>query len=255
MDGLTFTPATQTVLRCSDPSIPTDSRNLVMRAVELLQSASCSLRTAGANVLPVAIDLKKNVPHGGGLGGGSSDAAFTLSSLNEFWKLGLTREQLRTLAAQLGSDIPFFLFGPSSICRGRGERVEPIARPKPKAIVLILPGTTLPTPAVYRTFDELQLGNDADLANEPSWQQWTTLSAVPLLAGLVNDLEPAAFHLQPSLGKLRADIEQTIGQPVRMSGSGSSLFTIVDEMENASTLASLIQSSFSIDARAVQLCA
>src|SRR5439155_26604709 len=101
---------------CSDRSIPADDRNLVVRAARvLLEKAHGS--AVGSN--GTAIHLEKSIPSAAGLGGGSSDAARTLLGLNAFWKLGLSRQHLSDIGANLGSDVPFFLHGPSSICTGR----------------------------------------------------------------------------------------------------------------------------------------
>jgi 4-diphosphocytidyl-2-C-methyl-D-erythritol kinase len=210
-------------MTCSNPSLPCDDRNLVIKAAKLLRQN----RTDS-----VAIHLEKQIPHGGGLGGGSSDAAFTLLALNQFWKLGKSMEQLAADAARLGSDIPFFLFGPSSICTGRGEVVKPIAAPsRAKWALLILPELSMPTPAVYRQFDAMKLGSDVE--SQADWNQWAALSSQELLPKLVNDLEAPAFAIQPRLASLRASIEETLDQPVRMSGSGSSLFTLYDDHAEA----------------------
>src|SRR5581483_10323700 len=89
------------------------------------------------------------------------------------------------------------------------------------------------TPAVYRKFDEMRLGTRDAIERQPEWQQWTDLSAGPLLSRLVNDLEAPAFALCPQLDLLRRQIEESIARPVRMSGSGSSLFSLFDEKPEA----------------------
>jgi 4-diphosphocytidyl-2-C-methyl-D-erythritol kinase len=168
------------------------------------------------------------------LGGGSSDAACTLLGLNRLWELHWPIDQLARVAANLGSDVPFFLHGSSSICTGRGQIVRPVQPPQPRWIVLILPANlALPTPAVYRKFDELGLGGHSSVANQPPWEQWAELSAGPLLGRLVNDLEPAAFALCPELGRLRDQLEQQFSRIIRMSGSGSCLFTLFDDQAEA----------------------
>jgi 4-diphosphocytidyl-2-C-methyl-D-erythritol kinase len=232
-------------MTCSDPSLPTDDRNLVVKAAKLL---------GGDAELSVAIHLEKKIPHGGGLGGGSSDAAFTLYGLNQLWNLGHGSDHLAELAATLGSDVPFFLHGPSSVCRGRGELIRPIALPAiAKWAVLILPDLSMPTPAVYRQFDAMQLGHQAPIDQEPDWNQWAALSSQQLLRRLVNDLEAPAFAIEPRLAKLRAAIEDQLGRPVRMSGSGSSLFTLYDDQTGAKHAAFDITRQHSIRAIAVEI--
>ncbi|MBV8781634.1 MAG: hypothetical protein JO353_09570, partial [Phycisphaerae bacterium] len=145
---------------------------------------------------------------------------------------------LAEIGAMLGSDVAFFCHGPSSVCTGRGQIVRPIARPTPPWVVLILPSISVPTGPVYRRFDELLSEQDRRqlaevVASEPDWNEWKTLSAELLLPRLINDLERPAYDLYPALAKCRAEVEQMIGRIVRMSGSGSSLFTLYDDEAGA----------------------
>lgn len=246
-DTLRFADADRLSLRCSDPTLPTDGRNLVIVAAEKLRE-HVRRPTLGAD-----IELGKRIPSGGGLAGGSSDAASTLLTLNELWSLKLERAELCRVAASVGSDVPFFLFAPSADCRGRGDLVTPLPPPRPRAAVLLLPGTSMPTPAVYRRFDEL-CGQSASPTDTPArFEEWTHLDAFALLPRLRNDLEPAAFHLDPSLRRLRDDAEQLLGRAVRMSGSGSTLFTLFDTFDDARLAADTIASRLGILSRAVQL--
>jgi 4-diphosphocytidyl-2-C-methyl-D-erythritol kinase len=234
------------VMQCDDERLPCDETNLVIRAARAMQRESETNRSA-------TIRLEKRIPTGGGLGGGSSDAARTLLSLNQLWDLRWPIDRLVRIAADLGSDVPFFLHGPSSVCTGRGEMVRPIARPKPRWAVLILPRYGISTQAVYGRYDEMGAAHQEAIETKPDWQQWADLSAGPLLARLVNDLEPPAFALCPQLAELRSDIEQAIGRPVRMSGSGSSLFTIFDENDEALSAAARIEQKYGVRAIATQL--
>lgn len=243
-------------LSCDRASIPVDESNLISRAARLL-AAQLARRKEGSvlGVGGAAIKLLKRIPVGAGLGGGSSDAARTLVALNHLWQLGLDVLALEPVAAELGSDVVFFLHQPSADCRGRGERVTPIAPPGPKAAVLICPPYGLSTPQVYRAFDDLGLGDGSVVVTVPDWSQWSQLSAGHLLPLLVNDLEPAAFAVQPDLGKLRAQLESAMGQIVRMSGSGSSLFTLYDTMAEAESAVDQVQRAFAdLSVMAVQLC-
>src|SRR5262249_15967747 len=106
-------------LRCSDPSLPVGGGNLVIRAAERLRAATGCLRGAG-------IVLTKAIPAQAGLGGGSSDAAATLAALDRLWELRMPDGPRDALAAELGSDVPFFHHAPAAVCRGRGERVEAV---------------------------------------------------------------------------------------------------------------------------------
>jgi 4-diphosphocytidyl-2-C-methyl-D-erythritol kinase len=159
------------------------------------------------------------------------------------------------LAARLGSDVPFFLYGPSSVCKGRGEFVTPIGAPSTvKWVMLVLPPIAMPTADVYRRFDQMNLGREQDVERELSWKQWVTLGSRSLLAELVNDLEPPAFSLRPELGELRSAIEKSVDRSVRMSGSGSSLFTLFDRQDEATAAAERVTSEHRVRAIAVELC-
>lgn len=149
----------------------------------------------------------------------------------------LSRDELVRLAATLGSDVAFFFHGPSSICTGVGEQVRPVDPPQCKWALLILPDYPSPTPAVYRKFDEMKLGNRQAIEIEPDWSHWTKLDAMQLLPNLVNDLEIPAFSLRPELARLREECERKLQRPVRMSGSGSTLFTLYDSQNEATAAA------------------
>jgi 4-diphosphocytidyl-2-C-methyl-D-erythritol kinase len=209
---------------------------------------------------PVSITLAKRVPVGAGLGGGSSDAAFTLVGLNRLWGAGWTADRLSEFAARFGSDVPFFvaasLGAPSAACLGRGEIVRPVPRPAPGWALLVLPPFPLSTRDVYARFDEMGLGFEREVSEAPDWPAWASLEARDLLPRLVNDLEPAAFALSPELAALRAAAEQTAGRIVRMSGSGSSLFTLFDagETDAARTAADEVSRRHGVRVELVDLC-
>jgi 4-diphosphocytidyl-2-C-methyl-D-erythritol kinase len=218
-------------LECDPPGLlPCDERNLVVRIANAWRS---EIAAATRGLIPLRARLTKRIPAGAGLGGGSSDGARALQAVNRLWRTDRPADELSAFAARFGSDLPFFLFGPSSVCTGRGEVVRPVTPPRPRWAVLALPPVHMPTPDVYRRFDELGLGREQDVADQPDWTAWARLDAVQLLPRLVNDLEPAAFSLRPDLGALRERIESSAGRPVRMSGSGSSLFTLYDAEDEA----------------------
>ena len=218
---------------------------------------------AGDSYGRIAVALGKRIPVGAGLGGGSSDAARTLLALecigrdgNE-WTIGRAAEDLSAFAARFGSDLSFFILAPggSAVCRGRGEEVTPMSAPLPKWAVLILPAESMPTPAVYRKFDELGLGRSEDVEREPDWNAWVKMPAKYLRGCLVNDLEAPAFAISPKLGALREDAAQLLGRPVRMSGSGSSLFTLYDSADEARRAADLAAARFEHRVEHVEIAA
>jgi 4-diphosphocytidyl-2-C-methyl-D-erythritol kinase len=232
-------------LSCDDPTLACDSSNLVMRAAETLKQMRPE--STGADIL-----LQKRIPIGGGLGGGSSDAARTLLGLNRLWDWRLPIERLHEIGATLGSDVPFFLYGPSSICTGRGQIVRPIAAPRPRWALLIFPERPLSTAEVYRKFDEMNLAA-ADFSHEPAWAQWASLASMELLPRLGNDLEPAAFALAADLGSLRDALEASLSRVIRMTGSGSTLFTLFDQADDAQSAARVVQAQYPLRVVAAEL--
>jgi len=245
-------------LTCDNPAVPIDDRNLVVRAARLL-SAEGSSRAPSTPITirkttpKTTIALTKAIPMGGGLGGGSSNGGIALLALNTLWSLGLSIDRLSDLAAKLGSDVPFFLHGPSALCTGRGEQITPIAPPRCEWAVLMLPDFPIATAAAYRRLDELRGSNFDENQVADDLSAWPKLSAGDLLPRLANDLEAAAFDLQPALGKLRQAAEEIAARPVRMSGSVSTLFTLFDTKDGAEAVGQEIHKRLSLKTIAVRL--
>lgn len=249
-DTLTASPSSSGIrLTCDRPDLACDDTNLIVRAATAFRNAVSgdAAGYADSDTTPdtftpcnADIRLDKRIPMGGGLGGGSSNAAFTLMLLNRLWKIHWTAPRLASLSATLGSDIPFFFHGLSSVCRGRGQIVHPIGPPSPQAALLILPDFPMPTAAVYRRLDELALGDSDAVAAE--FPDWSALPAIKLLDHLVNDLEKPAFDLEPRLPRLLVHFRRLCQRPIRMSGSGSTLFTLYDTVAEAHRAAQAIGS-------------
>jgi 4-diphosphocytidyl-2-C-methyl-D-erythritol kinase len=146
-DRLTAEPADDLAFSCDDPAVPSGEDNLVLRAARLLAKRA-GIR-AGAR-----LRLEKRVPMGGGLGGGSSDAAVALLLLARLWRIPGDAESLSPVAAELGSDVPFFLTGGEADVSGRGERVRPLPdrETAPADLVLLVPPFSISTAAVYREY-------------------------------------------------------------------------------------------------------
>ena len=180
-----------------------DESNLVLRAWRLLEGEA-------RRALPARLRLTKRIPHGAGLGGGSSDAAAALRLGRDLFQLDLDDARLLQLAAQLGSDVPLFLLGGTVLGLGRGERVFPL-RPIPlEPILLVHPGLHVGTPSVYRALS--QVGNPLP---EPC-PSLTEGTAPPWR----NDLTGAAIWVCPPLAEVRAALLDTGGEPL-LCGSGS----------------------------------
>ena len=188
--------------------------------------------------LPVQVRLQKRIPVGGGLGGGSSNAAAMLRALDALFDLRLRVGFLEHLAEPLGSDVPFLVQGGSAIVEGLGERLAPSAEHRTH-LVLVFPDAQCPTGAVYRAFDGLRAEARVDAARVRG------LAAVGATAGEgasapFNDLAEAACLVAPRLAEVRAAVESHARQPVHVSGSGSTLFLVCDSAVHADVLADSI---------------
>ncbi len=165
--------------------------------------------------LPCQVDIDKHIPLQAGLGGGSSDAAATLVGANELFDLGVSDTELEHLAAQVGSDVPFFIRGGCQWAEGRGERLTPTTSPQFHAVI-VTPPFGLSTADVYRRFDELP--------PPPATHEQPPPAGMPALAGWVrNDLWDAARSLEPRLEQIASDLEAAGTSVVLLCGSGSAM--------------------------------
>jgi 4-diphosphocytidyl-2-C-methyl-D-erythritol kinase len=202
--------------------------DLVVRAATVLQQATGS--SYGAQ-----INYTKHIPSGGGLGGGSSDAASTLIALNRLWKTGLSRSELMRLALPLGADVPVFVFGQPAFAEGIGEILSPVDVPE-GAYLVVQPHQKVPTAGVFSSPD---LTRDSPSFKMSVFTDWQTIEAghkrdkqdSKLLFGR-NDLEPVVFGMYPAV---RRAAEWLVRQGVepRMTGSGACLFVEFVSIEQA----------------------
>jgi 4-diphosphocytidyl-2-C-methyl-D-erythritol kinase len=194
---------------CSDPSLPTDGSNLVCKAVKAFAAAT-------GREFGVRIHLEKRIPHGAGLGGGSSDAAAVLKVLNELLGAGLSTEDLEKIAASIGSDVAFFIRGVPAICRGRGERVEPVEGVPSAEILLVKPPFPVSTSWAYGAWAA---------AKKPR----ETFPAMLGSIAMVNDLEVPVFSKHLQLPVLKRWLAAQPGvRAAMMSGSGSTVFAVLE---------------------------
>ncbi len=208
-------------LICSDPTLPTDERNLAFRAAALF------IGRIGDPGHPVRLTLQKRIPHGAGLGGGSSDAASVLLALDAYCGTRLDAAELVDMAAELGSDVPFFVYRAAAMCRGRGERVEPVTFAGPLSLLLLKPSFPVPTPLAYQRWrGSRELPGVRYDAQTFPWGE------------LVNDLERPVFEKFLLLAEIKTWL---LAQPevagALMSGSGSTSFAILRTPDVAPTLA------------------
>jgi 4-diphosphocytidyl-2-C-methyl-D-erythritol kinase len=214
-------------LVCNQPDIPTDKGNLVIRAAHILQTRYPE-RCKGAR-----IHLNKNIPHGAGLGGGSGNAAGVLLGLNFLWGMKLKREDLISVASELGSDVPFFLFSPCAIGRGRGEILEPVKNSIRFYVLMVYPGFAVSTASVYGNL-KLKLtkreNNISILKNFLLQSEFAQLGAT-----WSNDLELFVFKEYPGLSGIKKEMLALGAKGALLSGSGSTVFGIFDNPETANS--------------------
>lgn len=202
--------------------------------------------------LPVQLKLEKRIPVGGGLGGGSSDAAAMLHAVNKLHELGLSLSELQRIGGTLGSDVPFLVRGGSAIVEGLGERIESHAQLLDLHAVLAFPDTACPTGAVYAMFDQLGNAGTAALRREAVMK---LISAQPLRPeSLFNDLARAAMRIAPPLENSLAGLSDLAGRPAHVTGSGSTIFVVCDSQVEAQHLAEAVERRLHMPAVAVRTC-
>lgn len=227
-------------------------KDLTFKAHALLQ------RRAGRE-LPIRLTLRKRIPAGAGLGGGSSDAARTLVAVNQLFDLKLDHAMLVELSRELGSDVAFGIAGAhgvsSAIVTGLGDELAPAPRGQVIDLVLILPPFGCPTGAVYKAFDQLHGFSPAATAATPPQvdrvRQLAALATIPQQAPF-NDLAEAACLVQPPLREIREQLRSALNLPIHITGSGSTLFVIAPSALTAKVLARKITATTGLRAVATR---
>lgn len=210
------------LVTCDEPALPTDATNLAYKAAALF----CKEARIGAEI---TIALRKRIPFGAGLGGGSSDAAAVLKSLNQMCSWRFSEQQLCALAIRLGADVPFFVPCQPARVEGIGEILTAVPSLPPRWFVIVAPPFGISTPWAYRQFDELPARAGAVSADlqQLANGQW------PALSCLVNDLERAVVPTYPTVQDIKERLVQAGADGALMSGSGSSVFGIFSREERA----------------------
>ncbi|HUP66445.1 MAG TPA: 4-(cytidine 5'-diphospho)-2-C-methyl-D-erythritol kinase [Thermoanaerobaculia bacterium] len=220
-DVLTLRRADELEVGCDDPNIPAGPDNLVHRAAAEM--------IAEFGIDPVRIDIRKVIPAGGGLGGGSSNAAFTLMALDRMFSLDAPLEKLLEIAARLGSDVPFFLIGGTAWATGRGERLEVLPSPAPIPLLLLLPAESVGTAEAYRALSEARGEGSSPRPDAQGRSRAEKVMREGLLKRgneLENDFESVVFDMIPRLGELKEKATEAGAALVLMSGSGSTIFAL-----------------------------
>ena len=220
-DELILEPSSEDSIAVEGGEAPEDETNLAWLA---LDAARRNARVRS----PVALTIKKRIPSGAGLGGGSADAAATLGLMSE--RLGIGKDEIEDLAESLGADVPFSLVGGTKLVEGRGQRLGAADPMGEFALAVVVPPFGLATPEVFAEWDRLDC---------PNGEVMDTRHLPPSLRDgppIRNDLLPAAVSLDPRVGEWRAEVAQKWSTGVAMTGSGSALFAFfatLDEAESA----------------------
>jgi 4-diphosphocytidyl-2-C-methyl-D-erythritol kinase len=213
---------------------------------DLVQRAHAAMEARLGRQLPIKARVEKRIPIGGGLGGGSSDAAAMLRGLNELFDLGLAAAELCEIAAPLGSDVPFLVEGGSALVSGTGDRIESLGAPPALHATLFMPGVVCPTGPVYQEFDRIATPQlRASLVRALAMRESLDPDAP------FNDLAHSAQCVAPAIAEDMEEIASLVALPVHVCGSGSSLFSICSDPLHAAAVADLVTERLRIPAVAV----
>lgn len=216
-DTLTVKAADGLTMTCTDSALPTDDRNLCVRAARLLAER---LKVSDG----AAIHLVKRIPYGAGLGGGSSDAAVTLRLLTELWDRSPAADELHAVAREIGADVPFFLDTGADYATGRGDELESLEAlgPVPYTLVVVKPPFTMSTPEAYRLVEPCAEGRPdlRELVASRDLDRWR--------AELTNDFEAPVFARYPEVARLKEQFRQRQADYSALTGSGTAVFGIFE---------------------------
>lgn len=236
---------------CDHPLVPENETNLAYKAADLFFDAYRK-RTGTLPLEGVFIRIKKQIPVGGGLGGGSSNAAMVLTTLNEYCSDFFSKRELMDLGVRLGADVPFFIFGAPALATGVGEKLTRYPDLPRWYLVLCDPGVSASTPDVFKNMN-------FRLTSKHNYNINSGLNALSRGRGcesrekLHNDLEASACKLYPEIKATKEQMESLLQKDVYMSGSGSSLFALFAGQEDARKAYELLAEKWSMGPKRVFL--
>ena len=222
-DFLTFSGSDEIILECNDDKIPTGEENLIVKAALILKEKFEIEKGA-------KIRLAKNIPIGGGLGGGSSNGAVALLGLAKLWGIRIDFAELLKIGKQLGSDVPFFLSGGTALGTGRGIEIETIKDADEKFLLIVTPKVSVSTRDAFARLEATRLTKEAS----KSILQICRFQAKALdlrHSELKNDFEASVFAAEPEIERARKKLLELGAIRASMSGSGASVFAIFDKQE------------------------
>ena len=222
-DSISFAEAGGVDVTCDDRLMPVDETNLIVKAAKALQ---LRFRIEQGS----AIHLEKRIPSPGGLGGGSSNAAVALIGLRRLWDIEMADDELGQIAAELGSDVPFFLHGGTAIGRGRGEMIEPISDLGEQFILIVTPNVSVSTKRAFEGMNASTLTNeDSNRILRDCRKEVDSLDLGH--SALINDFEESVFDAFPEIQRVKETLLELGAVNAAMSGSGASVFAIFDKTE------------------------
>ncbi len=215
------------VIQCDHPHVPKDHNNLAHQAADLLFEET-NLKGG------VRIDIKKQIPVSAGLGGGSSNAAFTLKGVNRLFDLKLSSQRLHALASRIGSDVPFFLYSGQAVAKGRGERIVPTELYKDYWLVLVCPNVMISTQRVYQKV-KIDLTRDGSVINLNLCDNKDDFFET--LRQFDNDLEKVVIGGHTVIGQIKRILESSGAIKSCMSGSGPAVYGVFERKSQAEEVA------------------
>ena len=224
-DTITLKEADRNWIVSNSRNIPVNMGNLAMRAVTLMQ------REFSGRVPKLEVKLEKHIPVSAGMAGGSTDCAAVILGINKMCDLGLTRKEMEFLAAQLGSDVPFCIGGPTALATGRGEIMEPLPECPELHLVLIKPPFGVSTPKVYGNLRIHEVQHHPDVNTCIAGIKSGNVQQI--LDAMGNVLEESTFELQPNVKRIKEGMKACGCQHVLMSGSGPTVFAAFADKQEA----------------------
>ena len=224
-DELSFRKASELKLDIEGADLPLDENNLITKAYRLIRSKVEDVQSE------YSIHLKKKIPIGGGLGGGSSNAATVLTALNQLWELNLTEDELENMSKSLGADVPFFIRGGIQLIEGIGDLLSPIdpAPMKDLQFILVVPPIHISTPWAYRALNKT-------LQPDKSRPKFAPLSRPMNWELFDNDFERIIYETYPEIRETKVNLQKAGALYAGLSGSGSTVFGVFDNLQKAKSI-------------------
>lgn len=232
-DNLTFSKHDEIVLTCQDKKIPTDERNLIVKAaLELKRKFNIK---SGAK-----IHLEKNIPAPGGLGGGSSNAAVALFGLIKLWEIKIDSAELSKIGEKLGSDVPFFFSGGTALGTGRGTEILPLDDISEKHILIVTPNVNVATAEAFARLNAPRLTNKTPKSILQLCRDEAQMLDLRQSL-LVNDFEKTVFKLEPEIWRVKKKLLELKAEHALLSGSGASVFAVFGDKEQLQNACSALK--------------